>query len=192
MRPARRRGTEPAAGAPGDSRRERLAPLPDGERDRALLELVRTHVAAVLGHPPRNRWTPGAPSRRWASTRSPPSNCATCWPAPPARPLPATLVSRPQPHPAHPRRPPQVRARARPADQARSALAELDRIEAALHTPPDQDGSHARVTSTPRSVCCAAGRTSHARSTEPVAPADFRDASDEELFARIDNELGAL
>jgi acyl carrier protein len=38
------------AGSAAGSLTERLAGLPDTERDRELLELVRTHVAAVLGH----------------------------------------------------------------------------------------------------------------------------------------------
>ncbi|RLV10393.1 polyketide synthase [Streptomyces griseocarneus] len=52
VRAALRDGTDSgettAAAAPG--LRERLAPLADGERRDAVLEVVRTHVAAALGH----------------------------------------------------------------------------------------------------------------------------------------------
>ncbi|MGW1926776.1 acyl carrier protein [Streptomyces massasporeus] len=40
-----------AAAAGQTAARERLAALPDGERRRVLLALVREHAAAVLGHP---------------------------------------------------------------------------------------------------------------------------------------------
>ncbi|MFF9352652.1 type I polyketide synthase, partial [Streptomyces sp. NPDC014734] len=43
-------GTASDAATGGPSFTERLAGLPPAEQDRALLELVRTHVAAVLGH----------------------------------------------------------------------------------------------------------------------------------------------
>ncbi|MFF9352775.1 type I polyketide synthase, partial [Streptomyces sp. NPDC014734] len=50
--PARRaaESTGVVAAAPTGSLTERLAALPETERDRELLDLVRTHVAAVLGH----------------------------------------------------------------------------------------------------------------------------------------------
>ncbi|MGK4580163.1 SDR family NAD(P)-dependent oxidoreductase [Kitasatospora sp. HPMI-4] len=50
VRPAVRR-TAAAGGAAGTAL-DRLAALPRAEREAALLELVRTHVAAVLGHDP--------------------------------------------------------------------------------------------------------------------------------------------
>ncbi|MYT56926.1 SDR family NAD(P)-dependent oxidoreductase, partial [Streptomyces sp. SID7834] len=60
VRPAARRtGGGPAEGTSSDSWRERLAGLPDTERDRALLDLVRTHVAGVLGHPSPQSVDPG-------------------------------------------------------------------------------------------------------------------------------------
>jgi acyl transferase domain-containing protein/acyl carrier protein len=43
--------TRRVAGGIGRSLAERLALAPDAERERVLLELVRTHTAAVLGHP---------------------------------------------------------------------------------------------------------------------------------------------
>ncbi|MGW7353315.1 SDR family NAD(P)-dependent oxidoreductase [Streptomyces sp. NPDC054784] len=48
--PARRQAAAVAAGAAGGSLAERLAGKPDNERDRMVLDLVRTQIAAVLGH----------------------------------------------------------------------------------------------------------------------------------------------
>ncbi|HEY7144396.1 MAG TPA: beta-ketoacyl synthase N-terminal-like domain-containing protein, partial [Streptosporangiaceae bacterium] len=48
--PARRPAASGAAGPGGPTLRDRLAQLPAAERDRALLDLIRVHVAAVLGH----------------------------------------------------------------------------------------------------------------------------------------------
>ncbi|WP_410600944.1 type I polyketide synthase [Amycolatopsis sp. lyj-90] len=47
--PARRAAVSAGAGG-ADSLRQRLAGLSEQDRDRALVDLVRTHVAAVLGH----------------------------------------------------------------------------------------------------------------------------------------------
>ncbi|WP_459799656.1 type I polyketide synthase [Herbidospora sp. RD11066] len=41
--------------------RDRIAGLPEGERDRLVLELVRTHVAGVLGHAGPSAVEPGRP-----------------------------------------------------------------------------------------------------------------------------------
>ncbi|MFF4364442.1 type I polyketide synthase [Streptomyces sp. NPDC001604] len=48
--PVRRTAVAVAEGRPGEALRHRLASLTGPERDRALLDLVRVHVAAVLGH----------------------------------------------------------------------------------------------------------------------------------------------
>ena len=78
-RPARR------AAAPRSARwRARLAALPEAERESDVLELVRSEVAAVLGHASAGGSTPTGPSRTWASTRSPRSSCATGSAPPPA------------------------------------------------------------------------------------------------------------
>ncbi|MGW2463972.1 SDR family NAD(P)-dependent oxidoreductase [Streptomyces sp. NPDC001761] len=190
VRPARRRGTEPAAGTPAGSWRERLAPLPDADRDRALLELVRTHVAGVLGHPSPESVDPSRAFQEMGFDSLAAVELRNLLAGATGLTLPATLVfDQPTPHAlaAHLK----TALVPGPADQARSALAELDRLEAALHALPDQDGSHARVTARLEALL-RGWQDSHARQTEPRSPADVRDASDEELFARIDNELGAL
>ncbi len=76
----------------------RLAGLDPAEQEALLLDLVRTHAAAVLGHagpegssPTRRSVTPG-------STRSPPSSCATGSARPPASncPPPSSSTTRPR------------------------------------------------------------------------------------------------
>ncbi|MGW2775083.1 SDR family NAD(P)-dependent oxidoreductase [Streptomyces olivaceoviridis] len=187
VRPARRRGAEPA---PAGSWRERLAPLPDADRDRALLELVRTHVAGVLGHPSPESVDPGRAFQEMGFDSLAAVELRNLLAGATGLTLPATLVfDQPTPHAlaAHLK----TALVPGPADQARSALAELDRLEAALHALPDQDGSHARVTARLEALL-RGWQDSHARPTGSGSPADVHDASDEELFARIDNELGAL
>ncbi|WP_030988003.1 type I polyketide synthase [Streptomyces sp. NRRL WC-3744] len=190
VRPARRRGAEPAAGAPAGSWRERLAPLPDADRDRALLELVRTHVAGVLGHPSPESVDPGRAFQEMGFDSLAAVELRNLLAGATGLTLPATLVFD-QPTPRALAAHLKTALVPGPADQARSALAELDRLEAALHALPDQDGSHARVTARLEALL-RGWQDSHAHPTEPGSPADVRDASDEELFARIDNELGAL
>ncbi|MFW5415666.1 hypothetical protein J0910_03375 [Nocardiopsis sp. CNT-189] len=50
VRAPARRAAGPEAAGDGGTLRQRLAALPAAERNRALLDLVHTHVAAVLGH----------------------------------------------------------------------------------------------------------------------------------------------
>ncbi|MFH8371868.1 SDR family NAD(P)-dependent oxidoreductase, partial [Streptomyces sp. NPDC018031] len=54
---------DPADEAGAAELRQRLAPLPAEERDRILLDLVRSHAAAVLGHPTTDEVKPGHPFR---------------------------------------------------------------------------------------------------------------------------------
>ncbi|MFJ7150328.1 SDR family NAD(P)-dependent oxidoreductase [Streptomyces sp. NPDC100445] len=189
VRPARP-SAGPAAGAPGSSWRERLAPLADPERDRALLELVRTHVAGVLGHPSPESVEPGRAFQEMGFDSLAAVELRNLLAGATGLTLPATLVFD-QPTPAA------LAAHLRtalvpgPADRARTALAEVDRVEAALLALPDEGGSHARVTARLEALLRSWQET-HGRDTAPVPPEDFGEASDDELFARIDNELGAL
>ncbi|MER6691910.1 SDR family NAD(P)-dependent oxidoreductase [Streptomyces minutiscleroticus] len=190
VRPARRRTTGSAAGAPAASWRERLAPLPDAERDRALLELVRTHVAAVLGHPSPEAVDPGRAFQEMGFDSLAAVELRNLLAGATGLTLPATLVFD-QPSPRALAAHLKAALVPGPADLTRSALAGLDRLEAELHALPDRDGSHARVTARLEALL-RGWQDTHGRNAEPVPPEDFGGASDEELFARIDNELGAL
>ncbi|MEU7426178.1 SDR family NAD(P)-dependent oxidoreductase [Streptomyces sp. NPDC040750] len=189
VRPARRRGTEPATATPAGSWRERLAPLPDGDRDRALLELVRTHVAAVLGHPAPESVDPGRAFQEMGFDSLAAVELRNLLAGATGLTLPATLVFD-QPTPLALAAHLKTALVPGPADLTRSALAELDRLEAALHALPDQDGSHPRVTARLEALL-RDWQDTHGRPTAAEAAEDFREASDDELFARIDNELGA-
>ncbi|MFG2932877.1 type I polyketide synthase [Streptomyces achromogenes] len=189
VRPARRRDTD-GGGTPAGSWRDRLAPLADPERDRALLELVRTHVAAVLGHPSPESVEPGRAFQEMGFDSLAAVELRNLLAGATGLTLPATLVFD-QPTPTTLAAHLKTALVPGPADRARSALAELDRLEAALHALPDEDGSHARVTARLEALL-RDWQDTHGRHAAPGAPADFGDASDEELFARIDNELGAL
>ncbi|MBL1108588.1 SDR family NAD(P)-dependent oxidoreductase [Streptomyces sp. 5-8] len=190
VRPARRRGTDPAAGVPAHSWHDRLARLPDPERDRALLELVRTHVAGVLGHPSPESVDPGRAFQEMGFDSLAAVELRNLLAGATGLTLPATLVFD-QPTPLTLATHLKTALVPGPADLTRSALAELDRLEAALHALPDQDGSHARVAARLEALL-RGWQDTHGRAGAPVPPEDFREASDDELFARIDNELGAL
>ncbi|WP_335936426.1 type I polyketide synthase [Streptomyces sp. PTD5-9] len=188
--PGRRAAT---AAAPAADWRERLAPLPDPERDRALVELVRTHVAAVLGHPSPEAVDPGRAFQEMGFDSLAAVELRNLLARATGLTLPATLVfDQPSPHAlaAHLK----TELVPGPADLARSALADVDRLEAALLALPDRDGSHGRVTARLEALLRGwyDARDAHGRDAAPVPPGDLGEASDEELFARIDNELGAL
>ncbi|MYW42782.1 phosphopantetheine-binding protein, partial [Streptomyces sp. SID161] len=182
------RGAGPGTGAPG-SWRDRLAPLSDADRDRALLELVRTHVAGVLGHPSPESVDPQRAFQEMGFDSLAAVELRNLLAGATGLTLPATLVFD-QPTPLTLATHLRTALVPGPADRARSALAEVDRLEAALHALPDQDGSHTRVTARLEALL-RSWQDAHGRHSEPESPEDFRDASDDELFARIDNELGA-
>jgi acyl transferase domain-containing protein len=167
---------------------QRLAGLSADERDRVLLELVRTHVAAVLGHP---SWQAVEPDRAFndlgfdsvaaVDVRTRLSAACGRWLTPTlvfdyptARELAAHLGSQ---------------LTGSTMDGADPVLVELARLEAVLvGVVPTEDESE-RITARLETVL----RTwRDLRATaEPAAEADtFESATDDELFAALDN-LGA-
>ncbi|WP_329072368.1 SDR family NAD(P)-dependent oxidoreductase [Streptomyces sp. NBC_01429] len=189
--PRRAAGTTGTGGGSGEMRswRERLVPLPEPERDRALLELVRTHVAAVLGHDSAESVDPGRAFQEMGFDSLAAVELRNLLGAATGLSLPATLVFD-QPAPVTLAAYLKAGLVPGPADQARSMVGEVDRLEAALAALPDQDGSHARITARLEALL-RTWHDTHGRTGDAGPPEDIGTATDDELFARIDNELGA-
>ncbi|MGW0147505.1 type I polyketide synthase, partial [Streptomyces sp. NPDC003333] len=179
--------------APGDGLRERLAGLPEGPRADALLELVRTHVAAVLGH---GAWQDVAPDRPFqdlgfdslAAVELRKALSAAC-----GRWLPPTLVFD---HPtarelAH-HLGEQLTAATDPADPV---LSEVDRLAALLSGAELEQAAARKVTGRLeallrewRDATAESGGTAAGEPDGTAAEGDrLTSASDDELFAMIDD-----
>ncbi|MCP9972483.1 beta-ketoacyl reductase [Actinomadura madurae] len=83
--PEREENAPAGAAEPGGTGLARaLAGMPAADRRGWTLDLVRSHIAAVLGFAARTPSARTRPSANSGSTRSPRWNCATGWPRPPA------------------------------------------------------------------------------------------------------------
>ncbi|MBM7439962.1 type I polyketide synthase [Streptomyces sp. HB132] len=192
VRPAAREaGAGNAEGISSASWRERLAGLPDTERDRALLDLVRTHVAGVLGHPSPQSVDPGRAFQEMGFDSLAAVELRNLLAGATGLTLPATLVFD-QPSPRTLAAHLKTELVPGPADLARTALADVDRLEAVLLGLPDEDGSHTRVTARLEALLRGWQDARGGGDAAPPPAQDFGEASDAELFATIDNELGAL
>ncbi|MEV5762889.1 SDR family NAD(P)-dependent oxidoreductase [Streptomyces tendae] len=184
------------AGDPDRARGElvrRLTGRPAAEQEQLLTELVAGHVAAVLGHAspddiePRTAFQEmGFDSLAAVELRNA-LNSAT------GMRLPATLVFD---HPTTAALARHLMAEIAPSsDPAEPVLAELNRLDAALTALTAVDAAdgegHTRVTGRLEALLRkwrAASGGAGAGTAEEAH--DFRSASDEELFAALDDELG--
>ncbi|MFD3918636.1 SDR family NAD(P)-dependent oxidoreductase [Streptomyces sp. NPDC058595] len=189
VRPARRRTTATGTAGAGTPWRERLAPLADDERDRALLTLVRSQVAGVLGHTSERSVEPGRAFQEMGFDSLAAVELRNLLGRATGLTLPATLVfDRPTPLALAAYLKAQLVPG--PADLVRSLLVGVDRLETELTALPDLDDAHARVGARLEALLRTWYDT-HAAAGPRTGPVDLGSATDEELFAKIDNELGA-
>ncbi|WP_327394737.1 type I polyketide synthase [Streptomyces phaeochromogenes] len=200
--PSSRRTAQDAAGDNGRALTARLAALSDNERERALTDLVRGHVAAVLGHGTGEATaieahhtfqTLGFDSLTAIELRNQikkvtglhlSATAVFDYPSPAAlaRHLGEQLAAQwPSGH----------------GQSLRSVLAEADRLEAALAAVPQGDGELTRITGRLETLL----RRWHGRLADADSDAgptdgsagpttDLQSATDDELFEVLDAELG--
>ncbi|MFJ9821131.1 type I polyketide synthase [Streptomyces sp. NPDC101151] len=186
--PEARRGTGGGAGASAvDGFAEKLAGLTGGERDRALQELVCGQAAAVLGYGGADAVEPatafrdlGFDSLTSVDLRNRISSAAGV-------PLPATLIfdyATPAALAKH------LGAELAGADTSvDSVVAELDRVAARLGDLTAEDIEQGRITTRLQSLLGELNKTL-GQDADAVA-GRLEDASADDVFAFIDNELGS-
>ncbi|MER7039602.1 SDR family NAD(P)-dependent oxidoreductase [Streptomyces microflavus] len=179
----------PGAGSGAVPLGERLAELSAPEREPYLLALVVREVASVLGHSSAASVAPDRPFQDLGFNSLTAVELRNRLTAAAGLPLPATLVFD---HPSPAALAAHLHTVAGPAaeDAASVALGELDRLEASLAELPADDEVRATVSVRLNSLLSALGAATasgQAGADTAELPAD---ASADEIFDFIDNELG--
>jgi acyl transferase domain-containing protein/acyl carrier protein len=164
--------------------RARLAALAPAERYRMLLEIVSSAVADVLGYQSGAQVDPTRALNEMGLDSLAAVDLRNALGAATGLELPATLVYD-HPEPADIVAYLVERLMPGPQDQARALVAEIDRLEQALSGLEDGEAVYAAVAARLDAFI----RTWHDR-TGPVVPDDLESVTDEELYARLDNNLG--
>ncbi|HEY0699027.1 MAG TPA: SDR family NAD(P)-dependent oxidoreductase, partial [Micromonospora sp.] len=184
--PTRRAAATVAAETP-DSLAQRLAPLPEADRRDLLLDLVRGHTAAVLGHPDgqsldvqRGFLELGFDSLTAVELRNRLQQATGLR-------LPTTLIFD---HPAPTALADHLHAELRPAGTGtvEPGFGELDQLEAAVSALPADSDHRARLAKRLQALLWKLEADPAPADAPP--PVELGAASDDEMFALIDKELG--
>ncbi|WP_314254089.1 type I polyketide synthase, partial [Streptomyces kutzneri] len=187
---AKGRASAPAAAAAGaEGFAERLGRVPEEDRETFLTDIVRDHVAAVLGHASRNTVEPGRAFQEMGFDSLAAVELRNQLGATTGVRLPATVVFD---HPTPLALARSLRAQIDPAqvDPVRPVLAEVERLEAALATVGPGAEGHARVSAR---LAALVRKWQDLHGSVPdteLGDDDLDAATDEELFQVLDDELG--
>ncbi|MFD0904629.1 type I polyketide synthase [Actinomadura sediminis] len=190
-----------ASGGPGPADadtgwRERMAAVPEDEREREILAFVRARVAAVLGHDGPERIEPGRAFQELGFDSLAAVELRNALGAATGLRLPATLAFD-QPNAVALAAYLAGRIGSGDADPAAGVLAAADRLEDALTGVAGETPAHARITARLEALLRRWRERRADAGSSPDAPAgagddgELLDASDEELFGVLDAELGA-
>ncbi|MFD9128053.1 phosphopantetheine-binding protein, partial [Kitasatospora sp. NPDC059571] len=192
-RPSAGVGPDAPGGAATDAAelRRRLAGMAELEREQTVLDLVRAHAAAALGHATVEELGAGRAFKELGLDSLTALELRNRLGAATGLRLPATLVfDFPTPAALAAR----LRADLVPAGPAYGGgggtLADLDRLEAALATVTEDPDTRADVAARLQALLTRWSAAPREREPDAQVAEQLREASADELFAFIDNELG--